>query len=364
MPYCSARLSASPRTTFHIDSSSKTHSLSRSPALKGRATATAHPLVPPPPRQVSEIDKSRILGYGPELDDSHPGFGDADFKRRRVAIAHLADEYVDGTPIPRVEYTEAERETWARILRELRVLHPRGACRAYLDEFPKCGFSEDFVPQLADVDARLEAATGWRIRPAPGLLHPRAFLNGLAFGVFHSTQYMRHHSDPTYTPEPDLCHEMLGHIPMLMDQDFADTVRAIGDASLAASDEEIWHLVKVYWYTVEFGVVREEIERYPKLGLNELLAEFPPASPDDDDDGVWVQEESDCRGEKIYEYRAFGAGILSSVAEMENIIHSAANGGDRAIEFSRIDPYVKQPRMSYNEGRGTGAHPLYVCGSV
>jgi phenylalanine-4-hydroxylase len=60
-------------------------------------------------------------------------------------------------------------------------LHPRGACRAYLENFPKCEFTESDVPQLADVNKRLEA-TGWRIRPAAGLLHPRAFLNGLAFG--------------------------------------------------------------------------------------------------------------------------------------------------------------------------------------
>lgn len=87
---------------------------------------------------------------------------------------------------------------------------------------------------------------------------------------------------------------------MLMDQDFADTVRAIGDTSLTASDEEIWHLVKVYWYTVEFGVVREEIERHPK-GF-ESLTEYP-VSPNN------VNRKEEGRSdEKIYEYRAFGAG--------------------------------------------------------
>lgn len=159
---------------------------------------------------MSDIDKCQILGYGPELDASHPGFSDEAFKRRRVSIARLANDHVDGEPIPRVEYTDAERATWGHVLGEMRRLQALGACRAYNDAFPRCGFREDEVPQLADVDALLHEATGWRIRPAAGLLHPRAFLNGLAFSVFHSTQYVRHHSRPSYTPEPDLCHEMLG----------------------------------------------------------------------------------------------------------------------------------------------------------
>ena len=79
---------------------------------------------------------------------------------------------------------------------------------------------------------------------------------GLAFRHFHSTQYVRHSSRPEYTPEPDLVHEALGHLPMLLNPDFAAMAQAIGEASLDATEAQIWHLTKVYWYTVEFGVVR------------------------------------------------------------------------------------------------------------
>lgn len=135
------------------------------------------------------------------------------------------------------------------------------ACKEFnwtIDAFQKdIGLRNDDIIQLETISSYLKEKTGWRLKPVGGLLTQREFLNGLAFRIFHSTQYIRHHTDPLYTPEPDIVHELLGHAPMFAHQEFADFSQDIGLASLGADELEIQRLAAIYWFTIEFGMCRE-----------------------------------------------------------------------------------------------------------
>jgi phenylalanine-4-hydroxylase len=197
-------------------------------------------------------------GVEVKLGASHPGAADPDYQARRNAIARLALLWRPGQPLPRIDYTEAEHGLWQLVSGELAVRHRRFACAEYLAGCSRLMLPADHIPQLDEINAALRPLTGFRYRPAAGLVPLRDFYGSLADGTFHATQYMRHHSVPFYTPEPDVVHEVVGHANSLASPRFAALYRAAGDAARrAASDETLEFVSKVFWFTLEFGVLSE-----------------------------------------------------------------------------------------------------------
>jgi len=200
------------------------------------------------------LDRNTIV----QLDPDHPGFRDSEYRARRNQIALLAMHYRPGDQIPDAPYTADEHRVWQTIWQALRPAHQKYACAEYLDALTRLNFPEDRIPQLREVNERVHAISGFRLEPVAGLVQPRVFLENLADGVFLCTQYIRHHSTPLYTPEPDVVHEIVGHGVTLASPKLAELNRLFGNAvKRTQSADALEKLSRVYWFTIEFGVLRE-----------------------------------------------------------------------------------------------------------
>ena len=211
--------------------------------------------------EVKEAEKVSESPPEVELAADHPGVADQAYRQRRAAIAAIGEAYRSGETIPDVTYTEEEHEVWRVVSAELREKHRRYACAEYIDSSERLNLPKDHVPQLEDVSSGLQKLSDFRIEPVPGLVPTRRFYGSLADRCFLSTQYIRHHSAPYYTPEPDIIHEVIGHANTLASPRMADLYHESGKASLRAeSDLAMDFFSRVFWFTLEFGVLWEDGE--------------------------------------------------------------------------------------------------------
>jgi phenylalanine-4-hydroxylase len=188
-------------------------------------------------------------------------------------------------------YSDEEHDRWKRLYRRQQQVLPGRACDEYIDAIRKLDLSADGVPHMGELSDRLGKLTGWSVVPVAGLVPDEVFFDHLANKRFPAGAFIRPESEFDYLEEPDVFHDIFGHVPMLAVPIFAQFMQAYGEGGMRAMKlGQLKNLARLYWYTVEFGLVK---------------------SPD----GL----------------RIFGAGILSSPHESA---FSLEDGSPNRVEFN------------------------------
>ena len=201
--------------------------------------------------------------------------------RKNIGLDHATD-YTLPQPVGR--YSADDHATWATLYRRQCDMLPGRACQAFLDGLRLLDIDEDRIPDFERLNRTLAAATGWRLVAVPGLIPDEVFFGHLAQRRFPVTWWIREPHQLDYLQEPDVFHDLFGHVPLLANPVFADYLQAYGQGGIkAAGLGALPMLARLYWYTVEFGLIRNE-------------------------DGL----------------RIYGAGIVSSRSESEYCLDSAS----------------------------------------
>lgn len=154
-------------------------------------------------------------------------------------------------------YDAEAHATWRRLFERQSKILPGRACQEFLDGLSGLGVAADGIPDFARLSDILDRATGWRIVAVPGLVPDDVFFWHLANRRFPATHWIRAPEQMDYLQEPDVFHDIYGHVPMLMNPVFADYIQAYGRGGLKALGlDALPYLARLYWYTVEFGLIR------------------------------------------------------------------------------------------------------------
>jgi phenylalanine-4-hydroxylase len=199
-------------------------------------------------------------------------------------------------------YTPDQHAVWAELVSRRMPQLKEHACDEYLDGFNQIGLREDAIPNLAEVNKRLGPRTGWNATPVSGFLPPDAFFEMLAARQFPTTTWLRKRESLEYTPEPDIFHDVFGHVPMHAHPVFADFLQEYGRvcAGLIHDKDKLERMGRLFWFTVEFGVIRQKGE-----------------------------------------IKLYGSGLISSHGESTHVIHRRSDGGPEIRDFD-LDAVLNQ----------------------
>ena len=162
-------------------------------------------------------------------------------------------------------YTNEENKIWADLVKRQKEILPGLVCDAYLYGLDVLKLPEDRVPQLKDVDKILQKETQFGVEPVPALISPQRFFELLANRKFPAATFIRTREEFDYLQEPDVFHEVWGHCPMLINKTYTDFMQKYGELALSLDKKYIWMLQRLFWFTVEFGLIQERGMQKPLI---------------------------------------------------------------------------------------------------
>lgn len=168
--------------------------------------------------------------------------------------------YVAKTPNQNgmIEYSVDENLVWQDLYKQ-QLPHIRRLCaKEYLDGFERINLPQDKVPQCVEVSNALTHFTGWKVKPVAALIGFKKFFELLANKTFPAASFIRSREDFNYIKEPDIFHELFGHTPLLTDPRFAQFSQSIGKAGQKLSGKDYAWLIRLYWFTIEFGLKKTD----------------------------------------------------------------------------------------------------------
>ncbi len=213
-----------------------------------------------------------------ELEPGHPGLGDEEYIRRRKELFALCRRHrLERLGPPLIDYTAEETRIWREVSPKLDELHLRHASQIYLAAKRELVITRDEIPQLRHLSERVRRETNMHLVPAEGALPYRTFYEYIGQRGFPVTQFIRHGSHPEFTPEPDMIHDCLGHVPPLMNRDYAELLTLIGKAvATTTHGEQVLALKRFSWFSIEFGLIEEAGEiRVFGAGILSSTGEIP-----------------------------------------------------------------------------------------
>ncbi|MGI9477547.1 MAG: hypothetical protein ACR2PI_12665, partial [Hyphomicrobiaceae bacterium] len=186
--------------------------------------------------------------------------------KERCAAATPAADFTIDQHWP--AYAPDEHARWDRLFADAWATLQGRACGAFLDAVEQLELSQAGIPDMRELSDRLEPLTGWRVVPVAGLVPDEVFFEHLANRRFPAGAFIRSEAEMEYLEEPDIFHDIFGHVPLLANPEYAAFMQAYGKGGRRAMQRgQLHNLARLYWYTIEFGLVREASNRETPTGV-------------------------------------------------------------------------------------------------